>query len=56
MEFLEIFHQNYQFRPIKIGLIHLFTIEKRFCKFSVVSVVSNWLYSLERKARKGQKF
>ena len=45
LNFFGIFHLNDQFRPMKVTATHLFAIDMRFCKFSVVSVFSNWLYS-----------
>ena len=47
--FLKIFHPNGQLRPIKIAPTHLFATGMTFCKLSVVSVFSNWLFSSERK-------
>ena len=46
--FLEIFHQKNEFWIMKV-LFHLFATEMKFFKLSVISVFSNYHYSLERK-------
>ena len=53
---LEIFHPDNQFGPMKTVPTQLFATGTRFCKFPVISVFSNWLYSSERKLRNAGNF